>query len=43
MKSKILSDNCVLSFIHDGMGIKLSSFVKSIHRSSLIDQLVALF
>ena len=38
MKSKILNDNYEISFYHAGMGIKLSSCVKSIHKYSLINQ-----
>ena len=43
MSSKILNDNCELSFAHVGMGIKLISFVKSIHKDSLINHFLALF
>ena len=43
MNCKIPNDNCELSFVHAGMGIKLSSFVKSIHKYSLINQFLALF
>ena len=43
MKGKILNNNCKLSFINTGMGIKLSSFVKSAHKYSLINQFLAFF
>ena len=43
MKSKILNDNCELYFVRAGIGIKLSSFVKSIHKYSLISLFLALF
>ena len=42
MKSIIFKDNCELSLIHTGMGIKLSSYVKAIHKYSLINQLLDL-
>ena len=43
MKGKILNDNFKLSFFYAGMGIKLGSFVKSVHRYSLMNQLLAVF
>ena len=41
VKGKILNNNFILSFINIGMGIKLSSFVKSVHKYSLINQFLA--
>ena len=43
MKGKILNNNYKLSFINTGMAIKLSNFVKSVHKYSLISQFLALF
>ena len=37
------TEHCKLSFYYAGMGIKLSSFVKSIHKYSLMNQFLAFF
>ena len=43
MKCKILNNNFKLPFIYAGMRIKLSSFVKSVHKYIIINQSVPSF